>query len=390
MECRVFVAACPDYAQAEEKTAELIERMGGMGRFARPGETLLLKANLLAAAGPEQAVSTHPAVVGAAAKLVAGQGARAVIGDSPGGPYLESGLRHLYEKTGMRAAAEASGAALNYDVSTRQISLPEGKVLHSAQVIAPAVESDGILNLCKLKTHLFMSMTGAVKNHFGLIPGVTKVGFHASHQDKGQFADMLLDLALWAAPRLNLMDAVLAMEGEGPGASGTPRPVGLLLASENPLALDIVAGEIIGLPRLGNPVLLAAQRRGLPSRIEEVELVGAGIDALRIPDYRFPAHVRTNIREFLGPLTGPASRLAKSWMAQTPQIRPERCVGCGICKNACPAGAITLEAHRARIDSRNCIHCYCCHELCPQKAVALKQGALSRLFQSQSVHRRRH
>ena len=86
MEGRVFVAACPDYAQAEEKTAELIERMGGMGRFARPGETLLLKANLLAAAGPEQAVSTHPAVVGAAAKLVAGQGARAVIGDSPGWP----------------------------------------------------------------------------------------------------------------------------------------------------------------------------------------------------------------------------------------------------------------------------------------------------------------
>ena len=137
-------------------------------------------------------------------------------------------------------------------------------------------------------------------------------------------------------------------------------------------------------------MLLAAQRRGLPSRIEEVDLVGAGIDALRIPDYRFPAHVRTNIMEFLGPLTGPAARLAKSWMAQTPQIRPERCVGCGICKNACPAGAITLEAHRARIDSRNCIHCYCCHELCPQKAVALKQGALSRLFQSQSVHRRRH
>ena len=67
MECRVFVAACPDYAQAEEKTAELIERMGGMGRFARPGEPLVLKATLLAAAGPEQAVSTHPAVVGAAA-----------------------------------------------------------------------------------------------------------------------------------------------------------------------------------------------------------------------------------------------------------------------------------------------------------------------------------
>ena len=381
MDHTVYVSSCGDYAQAGQQLAALMAQMGGMARYARPGERLLLKANLLAAAAPEQAVCVHPAVVAAVAALAAEQGAQVVIADSPGGPYLEAGMRRLYEKSGMVQAAAQSGAQLNYDLSTRSVSLPGGKVLRQAEVIAPAVDCSGILNVCKMKTHTFMSMTGAVKNHFGLIPGVTKVGFHASHQEKDRFADMLLDLAAWAAPRLNVMDAVLAMEGEGPGASGTPRQVGLLLAGEDPVALDVVAGEIMGLPREQNPVLLAAQRRGWsPSRIEDVTLVGGEIGRLRIPDYRFPGHVRGNLMEVMGPLAGPAQRLSKALMAQTPQIRPQSCVGCGICKNACPAQAITLRDGKARVAPSKCIHCYCCHELCPHKAVALKRGILSRLF----------
>lgn len=381
MDHKVYVISCADYSQVGTKLAQLIAQMGGMERYAKAGERLLLKANLLAAAVPEQAVCVHPAVVAAVAELIGAQGSKAVIADSPGGPYLEAGMRRLYEKSGMVKAAEQSGAELNYDLSTRQVSLPQGKVLRQAEIIAPAVDCDGMFDLCKMKTHTFMSMTGAVKNHFGLIPGVTKVGFHASHQEKSRFADMLLDLAAWANPRLCIMDAVLAMEGDGPGASGTPRQVGLLLASEDPVALDVVAGEIMGLPRRENPILLAAERRGLsPSRIEDVELVGGELAQLRIPDYRLPGHVRTNIMEFLGPLTGPAQRLGKALMAQTPRILPERCVGCAICKNACPAQAITMKDRKARVSPGKCIHCYCCHELCPQKAVALKRGALSRLL----------
>lgn len=381
MSHKVYVIPCQDYDQAAEQLSALIAGMGGMERFVRPGERILLKANLLAAARPEQAVCTHPAVVSAIARLVSEQGGRAVIADSPGGPYLESGLRRLYERGGMIQAAEESGAELNYDLTSRQITLPEGKVLRQAEVITPAVECDGMFDLCKMKTHTFMSMTGAVKNHFGLIPGVTKVGFHASHQDKGRFADMLLDLAAWAAPRLCVMDAVLAMEGEGPGASGTPRQVGLLLASDNPLALDVVAGEIMGLPQPENPVLAAAQRRGLtPCRMEEVELIGGRIEDLKIPDYQFPGRVRTDIMEFFGPLTPFMERLTKNLMAQTPKIRPQVCIGCGICKNACPAQAITMKDKKARVAPGKCIHCYCCHELCPQKAVALKRGVLSRLL----------
>ena len=113
MDHRVTIISCQDYTQAAEQLALLIQRLGGIERYARPGETLLLKANLLAAAAPDQALSTHPAVVAAAAKLCAAQGAKAVIADSPGGPYLEAGMRRVYEKTGMaQAAAEITALDL--------------------------------------------------------------------------------------------------------------------------------------------------------------------------------------------------------------------------------------------------------------------------------------
>ena len=381
---KVYVISCPDYGHAEGAVRELICRMGGMERFVRPGERIFLKVNLLAAARPEQAITVHPAVAAAVGRLAVEAGAQVVLGDSPGGVYKEGILRGVYEKCGMAHAAREAGMELNYDVSGRQVSYPEGRLMKHMELITPAVECDGILNLCKMKTHLFMHMTGAVKNLFGLIPGLSKVGFHANLPDKGQFAHMLLDLAGCAHPRLNLMDAVLAMEGEGPGTSGTPRQVGLLLAAEDPLALDVAAAEIMGLPRANTPLLLAAEERGLsPSRIGDVEIVGAALDDLRIPDYRFPAHVSSNlIGTFLGPLTGPAAHLCKSALAQAPKVDASVCVKCGICRQSCPAQAISMSgpAGVARIDPKRCIRCYCCHELCPRQAVRLKKGLLSRLL----------
>lgn len=379
---RVYVVPCPSYDRVEDTLRDVLAQMGGMGRFVKPGETILLKANLLRPAPPESAICTHPAVVAAVAKLVAQAGGRSLIADSPGGALQkESTLRHLYEKTGMAEAAARSGAELSYDVSTRLVSIPRGKAIHQAEIITPAAEADGVFDLCKMKTHVLMGMTGAVKNNFGIIPGLSKVGFHGSHPKREDFADVVLDLTEYLSPRLSIMDGILAMEGEGPGASGTPRQVGLLLMAENPLALDVAAVEIMGLPRDFNPLLLAAQRRGLaPSRAEDVELVGGSWEQLRIPDYRFPANVRRDLMEFLGPLAAPAKKLCKAILTQTPQIRTDRCVGCGICQKACPGKAITLEGGKAKIHTGSCIRCYCCHELCPQKAVALKRGPLGRLL----------
>ncbi len=195
---------------------------------------------------------------------------------------------------------------------TRTVSLPAGRVLKQAEVIAPVAEADGVFDLPKLKTHVLMSMTGAVKNLFGVLPGLSKVGYHATHPSQEQFADVLLDLAEYVRPRLSIMDGVLAMEGDGPGASGTPRHAGVLLVSDSPLALDAAAAALIGLPQASNPVLLAAQRRGLkPSRIEEVELLGEPLEALRMDDYRFPSRIKGNLMEFLGPWPGPPASCAR-------------------------------------------------------------------------------
>ena len=383
-ETQVYAASCPDYGQAEAAIRALVEQMGGMGRFVRPGERIVLKANLLRAAPPESAICTHPAVVEAVAKLVKEAGGTPVICDSPGGAlHKEAVLRSLYEKTGMAAAAAAAGAELSMDSSTRTVSLPEGKVLRQAEIITPVAEADGVIDLCKMKTHVLMSMTGAVKNLFGVIPGLSKVGYHATHPDHATFADVLLDLTGYVKPRLSLMDGILAMEGDGPGSSGTPRQAGLLLAAANPLALDTAAGAIMNLPRQDNPVLLAAERRGLtPCRMEDVELIGGTVEELRMADYKFPASTKSNLMDFLGPLARPAERLCKKALSQTPRIDGAKCVGCGICAKSCPGQAIAMTApgKKARISQKACIHCYCCHELCPQKAVELHQSWLGRLL----------
>ena len=383
-ETQVYAASCPDYSQAEACIRALVEQMGGMGRFVRPGERIVLKANLLRAAPPESAICTHPAVVEAVAKLVKEAGGTRVIGATPGGPlHREAVLRSLYEKPGRAAAAAAAGAELSMDSSTRTVSLPEGKVLRQAEIITPVAEADGVIDLCKMKTHVLMSMTGAVKNLFGVIPGLSKVGYHATHPDHATFADVLLDLTGYVKPRLSLMDGILAMEGDGPGSSGTPRQAGLLLAAANPLALDTAAGAIMNLPRQDNPVLLAAERRGLtPCRMEDVELIGGTVEELRMADYKFPASTKSNLMDFLGPLARPAERLCKKALSQTPRIDGAKCVGCGICAKSCPGQAIAMTApgKKARISQNACIHCYCCHELCPQKAVELHQSWLGRLL----------
>jgi len=427
MKTDVYVVKCASYDEAEEKIGELLALMGGMGNFAKAGEKITLKANLLSASSPDKAITTHPAVVAAIGALVKKEGALATIADSPGTGYRysEGTLRKLYKASGMDEAAKQAGIEVNMDTGHDEVSFPNGKQLTRMKAIRPVTRADGVINICKMKTHMLMHMTGAVKNSFGIIPGISKIGFHAKLLNKGRFADMLLDLSLYVSPRLSVMDAVLAMEGDGPGASGTPRHVGLLLASGNPLAVDVVAGEIMGLPREHNPVLIAAEKRGLtPNDIKDINVIGEDLRALRIPDYKFTATVENLIQKTGssasgtegGQVSAQASAQASGQessqasgqegghasaqasvqasaqasgqesgleggqaSAQYPVVLKDKCIGCGICQNACPQKTITISARegnkRAEIDTKNCILCYCCHEMCPHMAIDITKAA---------------
>ena len=226
-------------------------------------------------------------------------------------------------------------------------------------------------------------MTGAVKNNFGAIPGRAKPGYHAKLNDPARFAGMLLDLAACVGPRLSIMDAVIGMEGDGPNA-GNPRQIGLLLASENPLALDVVASEIIGLPRENNPVLLEAERRGLaPTHIKDVDLVGIDVADRRIPDFVLPTTLAAG--RGLANLSWwqkAAAPLFRDALTVRPRIMKDKCIACGACRDICPQQVITIMSNGrrfAQIDDRDCIRCYCCHETCPQDAIELRQGLLYRI-----------
>ena len=383
MDNSVFVVRCEDYASVEGAISQLLDSMGGVARFVENGDHMALKVNLLRKALPQEAVTTHPGVVAAVAARVVNRGATALIVDSPGGGfrYSEKNLRDIYVAAGMDRAAESSGATLNMDTAYQPVSCPEGELIKHFEVIRPVVEADGVINLCKLKTHTFMGMTGAVKNSFGVIPGLSKPGYHAKLADTERFAGMLLDLSRLVAPRLTIMDAVVAMEGDGPG-TGAPRPVGFLLGGVNPLAVDVVAEEIIGLPRVHNPILCEAEQRGLtPTRLDQVTVVGVDPKSLRIPKFKLPTTRIGGTGLSSGNwLQKRLEPLFKNGLSRRPVVDNNRCIACGACVKGCPMAAITLvgsgKKRCAAIDDSSCIRCYCCHEMCPEAAVRLKGGFL--------------
>jgi len=383
---KVFIVRCHGYEAVEDKLTELLGMMNGMGTFAKPNEKIVLKLNLLQSVKPEKAVTTHPTVVAAVARLVKKQGAIPIIADSPGSGYAynKKTLDKTYRTCGIDRVAEEEGIAINSDPTYDIVSFPEGKLIKRFEVITPVLEADGVFNLCKLKTHLFMHMTGAVKNNFGVIPGLTKPGYHAKLFDKSRFASMLLDLAEYVSPRISIMDAVTGLEGEGPGAAGEPRHVGLLMAARSPLALDVVAGEIMGLKRENNPVLMEAEKRGLyPSSLKDVQVIGANISDVRIPDYKFPPTIFEGTGIGRVPWWQKALMpLVKTGMSLKPLVVREKCIACGVCTEACPMKAVTVigsNGNYAYINDKKCIRCYCCHEMCQESAIKLHKSLLYRV-----------
>ena len=385
MDNKVYIIKCNDYTDVKIKLPELINMMGGIEQYASKGEQIALKVNLLKDSRPEEAVTTHPSIVSAIAQMLNKIKAESLIIDSPGSGYSynEKMLDKIYHTSEMYKAAEESGSRLNMDCSSREISYPEGKLIKRFEVISPLVKSDGVFNLCKMKTHLFMRMTGAVKNNFGIIPGLAKPGFHAKLHDTRHFADMLLDLAQYVSPRLTIMDAVVGMEGDGPSA-GAPKKIGLLIASTNQLAIDVVAGEIMGLSRSNNPVLLAAEERGMkPNHIKDLEIVGESLDTIKISDYKFPANIEEGMG--FGPMPFIPSLLKflfKDAFSAKPVINKKACTACGACMKSCPEKAISADKQEkiVIIDDKKCIRCYCCHEMCSEKAIDLKYGLLHKML----------
>jgi uncharacterized protein (DUF362 family)/Pyruvate/2-oxoacid:ferredoxin oxidoreductase delta subunit len=404
---QVALVTCRDYDALTVYTAvkRSIDLLGGMQAFVRPGARVLLKPNLVRSMPPERAATTHPAVVTAVARLVIEAGGLPLIADSPGGPYSAGTLKSTYRRTGMEAAAEASGATLNYDTGGTQVPNTGGKVLHRLDVINPLLEVDAVINLPKLKTHNLTVLSMGVKNLFGLVPGALKIGYHSKLVDRQLFCEGLLDLMLFVKPVLTVLDAIVCMEGEGP-TGGDPRQIGAIVSGGDPLAIDTVGAALVGVDPLDVVTTRLAVARGLTSgNVEDLSVLGDSLEGLQVRDFRqgidapldpglIPAPLRFLVRVATPPTindqpdtgTSRAFRaLAQSWIWKQLVARPratERCIACGFCVKHCPVNAIEIVNGRARMDGAVCIRCYCCHELCPHDAIDLYKPLLGRMVSS--------
>ncbi len=388
MDARVALVRCDSYEQAvvDDAVRRGLVLLGGAERFVTSGESIVVKPNLLVASSPDAAVTTHPAVFEAVALALAEAGASLTYGDSPGFGNPEAAAR----RAGIAAVADRLGVPCADFTNGTQVSAPEGRLIKQWFIANGVLEAHGIVSLPKLKTHALTRMTGAVKNQFGCIPGARKGEFHARMPDVERFCQMLVDLALFLRPRLHVMDAVVAMEGNGP-RGGDPRQVGALLLSADPVALDATACRLIDL----DPALVGTVTSGGESGLgvwlaEEIELVGDALDSFAVRDFVANRSGGSTTGRGVG---GPLGRRIRSLIVPRPVIVEERCTRCGTCVEVCPvepnavdwvAGedATGRERHVPVYDYAQCIRCYCCQEMCPERAIEVDIPLLGRF-----VHR---
>jgi uncharacterized protein (DUF362 family) len=332
----------------------LLEPLGGMERFVENGDRVLLKVNLLSARKPEKAVTTHPEFVKAVAMEVRKAGGHPYIGDSPGGAFSERTLKKVYRQSGLEGLAHEQDIPLNYDTGIRRLEFPKGKRLKGSPVCTYVLDAHKVIALPKLKTHSFQFMTLACKIMYGAIPGLTKATYHARFPRRAAFADMLLDVLMAVKPQLCIMDGILGMQGQGPG-SGDPVQLGWVLASTNPVAMDIAVCRIIGIEPVGIPVLKRARIRHLwPESIDYPLLKPEDV---AIAGFKLPNTADHLVTGKKPPRKGP--------------VITDKCIGCGDCERICPMGAIRVDDQVARLNYSKCIRCFCCHEVCPENAISL-------------------
>ena len=377
----VSIVRCAEYSRDECTRAltQVLEPLGGLN-WVQPGMRIVIKANLVSAMKPEKAATTHPTLLAALTQLLVARGASVVIGDSPGGLYNAAFLNRVYAATGMHEAEEA-GAVLNRDFSQNNADFPEAHVAKHFTYTAYLDEADAIISFCKLKSHGMMSLSAATKNLFGVIPGTMKPEYHFRYPDPMDFAGVIVDLNSYFKPRLFLVDAVETMEGNGPTA-GTPRYMGALLAGTDCHRVDLLCAKLIGLDPMAVPTLRAAANFGLcPESGDEVAVAGK-VEEFAIAD--FQRIERRRSLQFESILPGKAGKMfgmiAQKALRSSPRLKKSECVGCGLCKNVCPAKAIEIVEKKAHIDKSKCIRCFCCQEFCPKGAMKVHRPLPARIL----------
>ena len=378
----VSLVKCSDYEIDNVRIAmkSLLDNLGGLDKFVKKDQKVLIKANLLNNFKVETATTTNPVAVQVLAEMLEEIGALVTIGDSSAGLYNKFHMTTVYKAAKMTTVAENTNAKLNDDFDIVNCSYPEGVVAKNFDIIKVALDADVIINFGKVKTHSFTFFTGAVKNLFGLIPGMQKAQVHAESPKVVKFMNYVVDIGEFMKDKiaLHILDGVVGMEGPGPSA-GTPRKIERFIASTNPFACDLVAVKIIGGEIEHFPEFHIAKVRGIvPHEESQVEIVGETLESSIIKDYILVDNDLLWNDEVIKATA--ISKRVQKWITAYPTVKKSQCKGCKKCQEHCPNDAITMVKGVAKFDLDLCIRCFCCQELCPYHVIKIKRSWLSKIL----------
>lgn len=323
-------------------------------------KNVLINPNALRASSPEQAITTHPVLLKAVIeKLETLSPESIVVGDNPG--MMSYGANEeTFNQTGLMAASKGHYRNIGTDV----VQIPfNPKFKEKVGVSRNIVDADVVISLPKFKTHGLTILSGAIKNSYGFIPGAMKADLHRIAGNSLRFCELLIDVFCLRIPDLFIVDAIIAMEGNGP-ASTDLRRVDKVLASDNGVALDATIARMMGINPETLPFITIAQQRGLGEfDAAAIDIIG---DLVPIPNFKLPPSAsRANDIP-----TGDGV-FFDSRIKVRPKADIDLCTGCGTCIDQCPVSALTMIDDLPVVDPERCITCFCCQEMCPEMAIKL-------------------
>lgn len=361
----VALVKTENYDNIKEDIRKSLELIGGISRFVKPGQNVLLKPNFFGVKSPDLS-ATDLRFLNAVIDLVKEQDAVPVIGeliadDKPGinkKAFRERGIIKLALQQGIKIIDFQTAKLVKKKVENH-LALPE------VDVVQKMYDADVVINLPKLKGHPLTFITGAVKNCFGCIRTEARGEIHREYP-REEFSKAVVDTFSTMRFHLNIMDAVVAMDGDEAPAFGSPAKIGYVIASTDAVAVDAVAARITGHKLKYTPTVKYAHSQKLGTgRLKEIKIVG---DQPEIKEFKKHSNYEAYVKE-----KEQSPNEAKITEKVFPQIIQEKCIKCFACVNNCPAEAIAERDGKIEICREKCIQCYRCLEVCPNNAVKLDE-----------------
>ena len=322
---------------------------------------VLIKPNVLRASEAKEGIVTHPAVLRAVVEKVETlKPASLMVGDNPG-LFGYGDNEECFRTTGLMEAAGRYYRNIGNESVKKDFN---PGFMPAVSVSTAVMEADVVISLPKFKTHGLTVITGAIKNSYGLLPGAQKAKLHKAAGNAERFHELIVDVFKIRVPDLFIVDAVVGMEGNGP-ASPDLREIGLILASDNGVAVDAVIATMMGCDPARLHFLQKAKAAGLGDyELSKIDIVG---ELKLLPDFKLP------------PLSGEANienphiqQLIQSKTVLRPRVDEELCTSCETCVDVCAVSALSMSGEFPRVDADTCISCFCCQEMCPTRAITLK------------------